>query len=276
MSSRRLLGHALLWLGFLSAVLATVSQKEIDLLPEAERIDLNSLNGKLAVPKTEFDELIIEPIGTQDSAGLKKSVQQLNDWQSRYDAILAESVDNDQKPPKLEHPVSKKDVISHRTAKLDTLWSTIRWPWYGASFLVGIVGVVLLRATSKAASQDMDRVQAQFSTLTTAMQNMLVRLEELNSKFDSMPLEEVAPFIDDQCVASFNEFADSRNALIQRFGMQGFADVMNEFAAGERYLNRAWCASVDGYVDEVRASIARSLSHLQKANQTIQDLTARN
>ena len=27
----------------------------------------------------------------------------------------------------------------------------------------------------------------------------------------------------------------------------------NEFAAGERYLNRVWSASVDGYIDEVRS-----------------------
>jgi hypothetical protein len=33
---------------------------------------------------------------------------------------------------------------------------------------------------------------------------------------------------------------------------------MNHFAAGERYLNRVWSASVDGYVDECRAYIGHA------------------
>ena len=39
--------------------------------------------------------------------------------------------------------------------------------------------------------------------------------------------------------------------MIHVFGMQNYADVMSNFAAGERYINRVWSASTDGYVDEV-------------------------
>ena len=35
---------------------------------------------------------------------------------------------------------------------------------------------------------------------------------------------------------------------------------MNEFAAGERYINRAWSASVDGYIDETLTYVTKARS----------------
>ena len=40
---------------------------------------------------------------------------------------------------------------------------------------------------------------------------------------------------------------------------------MTEFASGERYLNRAWSAAADGYVDEVVHSIHASRLFLDAA-----------
>jgi len=34
--------------------------------------------------------------------------------------------------------------------------------------------------------------------------------------------------------------------------------VMSSFAAGERYLNRVWSASADGYIDEVNAYLDKA------------------
>ena len=46
--------------------------------------------------------------------------------------------------------------------------------------------------------------------------------------------------------------------MIHVFGIQNYADVMSNFAAGERYINRVWSASTDGYVDEVREYLERA------------------
>ncbi len=35
---------------------------------------------------------------------------------------------------------------------------------------------------------------------------------------------------------------------------------MSAFAAGERYINRVWSASTDGYEDEVRRYLERALN----------------
>ena len=52
--------------------------------------------------------------------------------------------------------------------------------------------------------------------------------------------------------------------MIHVFGMQNYADVMSNFAAGERYINRVWSASTDGYEDEVRAYLVRALDQFRE------------
>jgi hypothetical protein len=53
-------------------------------------------------------------------------------------------------------------------------------------------------------------------------------------------------------------FVDARESIAHVHGLQAYADVMNAFAAGERYLNRVWSASADGYVDEVTAYVQKA------------------
>jgi hypothetical protein len=51
--------------------------------------------------------------------------------------------------------------------------------------------------------------------------------------------------------------------------MTVYADVMTEFAAAERYINRTWSAAADGYIDEVNASITRANQHLANARKML-------
>lgn len=54
------------------------------------------------------------------------------------------------------------------------------------------------------------------------------------------------------------EFAEAREGLLARHGFGGFARVVGEFSRGERAVNRAWSAAVDGYPNEARDSVARA------------------
>ncbi len=51
---------------------------------------------------------------------------------------------------------------------------------------------------------------------------------------------------------------ERRQALINRFGMAGYAEIFVAFSACERNLNRAWSTLVDGYVDETGPSLQRA------------------
>jgi hypothetical protein len=54
------------------------------------------------------------------------------------------------------------------------------------------------------------------------------------------------------------DFAEAREGLLAMHGFGEFARVVGEFSRGERAVNRAWSASVDGYPHEARASVGRA------------------
>ena len=57
--------------------------------------------------------------------------------------------------------------------------------------------------------------------------------------------------------------------MIDAFGLQGYADVMSELAAGERYVNRVWSASTDGYIDEVLTFLERAREQFHSARERL-------
>ena len=62
-------------------------------------------------------------------------------------------------------------------------------------------------------------------------------------------------------------FAEARESMKHLFGLQHYADIMSSFAAGERYINRVWSASTDGYIDEVMMYVEKSYDQFQHAKE---------
>ena len=60
------------------------------------------------------------------------------------------------------------------------------------------------------------------------------------------------------------------NALIQRFGLTVFADVMTQFSSAERFVNRAWSASADGYMNEASSCIRQAKVYLEQASKVLE------
>ena len=56
-----------------------------------------------------------------------------------------------------------------------------------------------------------------------------------------------------------------------------YGEVMTDFAAAERYLNRVWSASADGYIDEVNEYLEKASNQfaacLDKTNKLKLDAT---
>jgi len=50
--------------------------------------------------------------------------------------------------------------------------------------------------------------------------------------------------------------------------------VMSMFAAGERYLNRVWSASADGYIDEVNTYLEKARGQFSESLNKIRQLKA--
>ena len=153
-------------------------------------------------------------------------------------------------------------------------WQTINWTYYGLAFLVGSVGVVLLRVSSRQASGQTHELDRDIDELDDALANLLAGVSQLNTARESILVFDVHKRIDEGLAIEFGRFADARKSMIQRFGLSAYAAVMTEFANAERSVNRAWSASADGYVDEVWLSLERSERRLLKARELFdQNLT---
>jgi hypothetical protein len=101
--------------------------------------------------------------------------------------------------------------------------------------------------------------------LDNSLGKILENLETLNADSANLPVYEARFEIDRLLRKDLNDFANARESMQHIFGLQGYADVMSAFAAGERYINRVWSASTDGYVDEVRSYLERATLQFREA-----------
>jgi hypothetical protein len=159
-------------------------------------------------------------------------------------------------------------VSVSRLEQTDDKWSSIAWVWYAVSMAVGIVGIVLLRSAERELTDDHAKTDAEFSVVQRSLDQASAIVERLCQQTQYDP-EDVLRCIDDECTEPFANFADARQAVVKRFGLEVYADVMTEFASAERYVNRSWSAAADGYVDEVASSLARANQHLQNTKELL-------
>ncbi|MCP4886416.1 hypothetical protein N9D23_10145 [Rubripirellula sp.] len=150
----------------------------------------------------------------------------------------------------------------------DSKWSTVPWAKYFAGIGLGIVGVVLLRVTGQKLEGDEESHEAKFSVLCENLSEVISSVSEMASQKNHDPAK-VLNQIDNECAEPLSEFANARQALVRRFGMSVYAEVMTEFASAERYINRCWSAAADGYVDEIRDCLQKADTHLAKTDALI-------
>lgn len=148
-------------------------------------------------------------------------------------------------------------------------WSTINWPWYLVSAFVCLLGIVAIRISKRLKGNESEKSLSDYSTLPEYLGLVLNNLGELKKSQHEMRPSEIVAFIDDKLMDGMREFADAREAIIPQKGLHGYADIMTQFAAGERAVNRAWSAAADGYVDEVELCLERAETFVQNAHQLL-------
>ena len=145
-------------------------------------------------------------------------------------------------------------------------WNLIPWTWFGISAAVCTFGVVLIRTSlSAAADQGVEQSTADLDAIGRNLENLIANMEKLRKQIDTMAPSRITEYIDEHLADDFRMFADGRECMVTKFGLNTYADVMSNFAAGERYANRAWSASADGYVDEAKDCVERSTEYLTDA-----------
>lgn len=143
--------------------------------------------------------------------------------------------------------------------------SAVNWTYFSFVILGGVIGLILLKSAERAAAKDSSKLQSDRAVLEESLQNILSNLRTLDGNKDSIPTYDMRFEIDRLFREDLNNFADGRESMKHLFGLKAYADIMSSFAAGERYLNRVWSASTDGYMDEVLIYVSKSHSQFEHA-----------
>lgn len=142
---------------------------------------------------------------------------------------------------------------------------SVDWAFFLPVIGAGVAGVVVLKASTHAAARAASVLTANRRVLNDSLHAIVLNLEELNGRREKVPTYEMRFEIDRLFRDDLTAFADARDSLKHIFGLKAYAEVMSSFAAGERYLNRVWSASTDGYVDEVLVYIEKALGQFVEA-----------
>jgi hypothetical protein len=126
------------------------------------------------------------------------------------------------------------------------------------SFLAALVGVVALRIATRKRQGAHEKVTAEVKTTEESLSYLAEGVERLLGEKDSINVYELPGEIDRRFNEALERFVEARESIAIAYGLPAYASVMNHFAAGERYLNRVWACSVDGYVDEAHSYLGRA------------------
>ena len=132
------------------------------------------------------------------------------------------------------------------------------WTPYLVALGVTIAGVVVLRWGSHSATRGEEKVAGDLAAAIASIDRIVEKIEDLDARKGEMSPYDAFAQIDERFADDLGTFAEARESIAHTWGLETYAAVMNEFAAGERYLNRVWSASVDGYIDEVNEYLRRA------------------
>jgi len=139
------------------------------------------------------------------------------------------------------------------------------WSMVGLSLLIGLGGVALVQASIRSQSTATDTVRTNISKLEESLARIVDKATRLDAEKDSINVYDFHHRIDDDFMSDLNIFVENRESIGHAFGLQSYANVMTHFATAERYLNRCWSASSDGYVDEVNEYLTRMKDQFTQA-----------
>lgn len=147
------------------------------------------------------------------------------------------------------------------------------WILFTPAALVGLAGVVLVKREASGAAQTVEVLVGNRAVLAASLDNIVRELDAI-AKDTATPAGSLRHEIDRRLRDDLRRFADARESMVHLFGLQAYADIMSDFAAGERYVNRVWSASADGYGEEARRYVKRAATRFHTARERLANSAA--
>ncbi len=146
----------------------------------------------------------------------------------------------------------------------------VNWTIFSASAVAAFVGLILVKRTASAIARSDTVLEVNRGELKESIQNVVRDLNELNTTAVKQG-SELREKIDLELRNDLRRFADARQSMVHLFGLQTYAEIMSSFAAGERYINRVWSASADGYDEEATAYLKKAGAQFVEAERLLNE-----
>jgi len=153
-------------------------------------------------------------------------------------------------------------LVAAYATSIDAL--LVNWPLFAIAALASASGVVIAKRKDGAEARSESVLRTNRAELNESISNIVSGLSERDSSA-ALQGESLRDWIDEQLRPDLRRFADARESMVHLFGLQSYADIMSNFASGERYVNRVWSASADGYDDEARDYIGKAAERFRTA-----------
>jgi hypothetical protein len=125
----------------------------------------------------------------------------------------------------------------------------VSWSFFAAAAAVATLGLITYKRQIGALARSESVLEVNRNELRESIGNIVESLRDINSG-ELTRGAVLRDRIDLRIRDDLRRFADARESMVHLFGLQTYADIMSDFATGERYINRVWSASADGYDSE--------------------------
>ena len=159
-------------------------------------------------------------------------------------------------------------VVAAYATALDTV--ATNWNLFVPAALAGMAGVFSIKRHERGEARSEQVLTANRAELNESLGNIVSNLEQMNEAGDAISTEDLRAEVDSRLRDDLRRFADARESMVHLFGLQAYANVMSDFAAGERYVNRVWSASADGYDGEARRFLGKAEAQFRAASQQLE------
>ncbi len=151
-------------------------------------------------------------------------------------------------------------------ASLDV--QSVSWPIFVATATTAIVGLIIYKRQISALARSEAVLEVNRVELRESIANVVDSLRDMNAG-ELTRGAVLRDRIDLKIREDLRRFADARESMVHLFGLQTYADIMSDFAAGERYINRVWSASADGYDEEADVYLKKAAGQFDAAKQQL-------
>lgn len=151
----------------------------------------------------------------------------------------------------------------------------VRWGLFATAALAAIAGLIILKRQASSESRSESVLELNRSELHDSIRSVVDDLRGLSDEV-AMKGDKLRDWIDGKLRDDLRRFADARESMVHLFGLQAYADIMSSFAAGERYINRVWSASADGYDVEAAKYLKKAATQFAGAQEQLTQAAALN